>query len=89
MKIAGVEYEVLYLSSDEMNGNIGLADFNKQKIMINRDSTGQTQRIAIVHEVLHILDQTFNLKLSEEQVTYTAHAIFALISDNPELKQYI
>jgi Zn-dependent peptidase ImmA (M78 family) len=89
MKIAGIEYEVLYLPTDEMKGNIGLADFNKQKIMINSDSTIQTQRIAVVHEVLHILDHAYNLKLSEEQVTFTAHAIVALIADNPELKKYL
>jgi Zn-dependent peptidase ImmA (M78 family) len=89
MRIAGIDYEVIYLSAEAMNGNIGLADFNKQKIMINSDSTIQTQRIAVVHEVLHILDHAYNLKLSEEQVTFTAHSIIALIADNPELKKYL
>ena len=35
IRVAGIDYEIQYLSSEEMNGNIGLADFNNQKIMIN------------------------------------------------------
>jgi Zn-dependent peptidase ImmA (M78 family) len=83
IRVAGIDYEIQYLSSEEMNGNIGLADFNNQKIMINTGITEQTKRIALMHETLHILDKAYNLKLSEDQVTYTAHALIALAADNP------
>jgi hypothetical protein len=39
----------------------------------------------VYHEVLHMLDHAYNLKLSEEQVTFTAHALLALVSDNQQL----
>ena len=51
--------------------------------MINTGITEQTKRIALMHETLHILDKAYNLKLSEDQVTYTAHALVALAVDNP------
>ena len=65
-----------------MNGSIGLADFNKQEISINSEHTQSTQKIAILHEILHILSDSYNLKLSEEQVIYTTHALLAFMSDN-------
>jgi len=82
IKIAGVTYTIEFLGNDAMGGNIGLADFDNQRIMINDGATEQTKQIAIVHEILHILDKAYNLKLTEEQVKYTAHAILALYKDN-------
>ena len=85
MKISGILYNVDYLSDEEMKGNIGLADFNKQRIMINHDHTSQTQRIALLHETLHILDSTYGLGLTEKQVVHLTHALVGLVTDNPEL----
>lgn len=85
IKIAGVSYSIEFLSSEQMKGNIGLADFDNQRIMINDDATEQTKQIAMVHEILHILDKAYNLKFTEEQVKYTAHAILALYKDNQEM----
>jgi len=84
MKIGGIYYEILHKTNEEMNGNIGLADFNRQEISINTDHTTQTQKIALVHEILHILDSTYHLKLTEEQVIYTAHALIGFIEDNKD-----
>ena len=90
MKIGGIYYNICYKTNEEMNGNIGLANFNDQLISINNSHTEQTQRIALVHEVLHILDSTYNLKFTEEQVTYTAHALLSFFADNKDfLKNYI
>jgi Zn-dependent peptidase ImmA (M78 family) len=85
MKIGGIYYNVLYKPTDQLNGNVGLADFNRQEISINSDHTPQTQKIALIHEVLHILDSTYNLKLTEEQVIYTTHALISLFEDNKEI----
>jgi hypothetical protein len=85
VRISGILYQVDYLSDEEMKGNIGLADFNKQRIMINRDHTLQTQRIAKLHETLHILDSTYGLGLTENQVVHLTHALIGLSTDNPEL----
>jgi len=90
MKIGGIYYDVIHKTNEELNGNVGLADFNRQEISINTEHTMQTQRIALIHEVLHILDNTYNLKLTEEQVTFTAHALVSLIEDNKEfLKSFL
>lgn len=83
IRISGIDYQIEYLDPEDMGGNIGLADFNNQRIMISTGITEQTKRIALIHETLHILDKAYNIKLSEEQVTTLAHAIVALVVDNP------
>ena len=85
LKICGIAYEVLYKTPEEMQGNIGLALFNSQEIWINETFTEQTKKIALWHEVLHILDHAYNLKMTEEQVKFQTHALIALVEDNPEV----
>lgn len=84
IRISGINYEIKFLDPEQMGGNIGLADFNKQQILINNSFTEQTQRIAVLHETLHILDKSYNIKMTEEQVTYLTHALVALVADNPD-----
>ncbi len=85
IKISGLMYDVAYKSNEEMQGQIGLADFNRQLISINDSHTSQTQQIALMHEILHLLDISYNLKLTEDQIIHTTHSLIALFADNPEL----
>ena len=85
MKICGITYEVLYKTQEEMQGQIGLANFNTQEIWIGTSFSEQTKKIALWHEVLHILDHAYNLKMTEEQVKFQTHALIALVEDNPEV----
>ena len=85
VRICGLFYNVVHKNNEEMEGRIGLADFNNQLISINSSHTPQTQQIALMHEILHLLDMSYNLKLTEEQVVYTTHSLIALFADNPEL----
>jgi hypothetical protein len=78
-------YDILFKDPEAMNGLIGSADFNQQEISVNNAHTYQTQQIAMLHEILHIISDSYNLKWNEETVKYTTHALIALFSDNPEL----
>ena len=83
VRIAGLAYDIKYKSGEEMQGNLGLANFNLQEISINAAATEQTQQVAVLHEVLHIISDSFNLKMSEEQVKFLTHGIIAFKHDNP------
>ena len=69
-----------------MQGRIGLANFNTQEIWIGDSFSDQTKKIALWHEVLHILSDAYNLKMTEEQVKFMTHALIALVEDNPSIK---
>lgn len=86
LRVAGIDYGIEQVSSKDLNGLLGTADFNNQCIKINKDATETTQHIAIIHEIIHVLDKSYNIKLSEEQVVYLAQAIVALVNENPEFK---
>jgi len=83
VKISGIEYTIVMKTSEEMGGTIGLAYFNTQEIWINHNMTGQTIKIAKWHEVIHMLDHTYNLEMTEQQVKFFTHALIALLEDNP------
>jgi len=86
LRVAGIDYSIEHVSSDDLKGLLGTADFSNQLIKINKDATESTQHIAIIHEIIHILDKSYNIKLSEEQVVYLAQSIVALVNENPEFK---
>jgi len=85
IRIAGIDYSIVLKTTEEMNGLIGTADFNRQLISINKDHTQQTQKIAVFHEVLHLVSDAYGLNLTEEQVKIGTHAFIALIEDNKDL----
>ena len=82
VKISGLNYEVVYKTTEETNGLVGFADFNKQLIVINKDHTPQTQKIALLHEILHIVDETYGTGLNEQQVKILTHGLLALFKEN-------
>jgi len=82
IKIAGIDYSIVEKTSEEMEGRIGLADFNSQLISINKDHTTQTKKIAVYHEIIHILSEAYNLNLTETQVKIGTHALIAFLADN-------
>ena len=88
IKIAGIDYNIALKSSEEMGGLIGTADFNRQLISINKEHTEQTKRIALFHEILHLLSDAYGLELTEQQVKIGTHAFIAFVEDNKKLLNY-
>jgi Zn-dependent peptidase ImmA (M78 family) len=82
IKIAGITYDIVYKTSEEMNGLIGTADFNRQLISINKEHTRQTQEIALVHELLHIVSDAYGVGLTEDQIKILTHGLVAFYKDN-------
>ena len=83
VKICGIDYAIIEKSAEEMQGTIGLANFNTQEIWIGNGYTEQTKSIARAHEVLHIMSDAYGLDLTEHQVKYLTHALIAFMADNP------
>ena len=89
LHISGIDFKVQYKSNEEMSGNIGLAQFDRQEIWINQEHTPQTKKIALLHETLHILSSVYNLNLSEEQVVVMTHALLGALRDNSDFTKEI
>jgi hypothetical protein len=87
IKVCGTSYDIRFKPGEAMGGLIGSANFNTQEISVNTDHSLQTQKIAILHEILHILSDSYNLRWEEETVKFTTHALLALFMDNPKLAE--
>lgn len=44
IQICGLQYEILLKTAEEMEGRVGLANFNTQEIWINQTMTDQTKK---------------------------------------------
>ncbi len=87
IKVAGIEYTIVEHAPDVMGGRLGLADFNAQQITINQSATPQTKKIAVYHEIMHIISDAWGLDLSESQVKIGTHALIAFLAENPEFSR--
>jgi hypothetical protein len=85
VKVSGIVYTISERSPEEMNGNIGLANFNTQEIWINSSASPQTKMIARWHEIVHILERAYGVKMNEEQVTIFTHALVSFLNDNRDI----
>lgn len=63
----------------------GQVDFRKDEIIFperGKDFSIGQEKTVLMHELLHIVDVTFNLELSEDQVQRIAAGITTIIHDN-------
>ena len=84
IRIAGINYTIDSVDTSQMvTGGIGEADFNKQAIRINNNVTEQTKQIALVHEIVHMIDHAYGTNLTEQQVVIFSHGLVQFLKDNP------
>jgi hypothetical protein len=89
IKICSVDYQVIEKPSIEMPDLLGLCHSSIQQIWLCESNTEETNKNTLLHEALHTISHSYDLELSERQVSVTATAIIALFRDNPELIDYI
>lgn len=51
----------------------------------SRNPSEAEQRETMLHEVLHVIDESMGIGLRERQITVLGHALHALLVDNPDL----
>jgi len=91
VRIAGINYSIDVCDPSQMldGGRLGEADFNRQAIRINNTVTEQTKQIAIIHEVLHMIDHAYGTGLSEDQIVKLTHGVVQCVKDNPTFFNHI
>ena len=65
-----------------MTRNIGEYDADHAVITVKMGLETSVEDATILHEVIHAIDNTLNLDMSEEQVTGVAQGIFQFLADN-------
>ena len=87
VKILYKEYAVeqkqnLHEGAAELYGQI---DYLAEKIYLNPASSKEQQKATLLHELIHGLDEVYDIRLKEGQVEKLGNALYMMIRDNPEM----
>jgi len=85
MRILGKDYEIIEAEASIMNDKVGICDYTKQKIYIAEGLAGDLYVDTILHEILHIIDFTIGLGLTEQQIVGIAGSLYAVWKDNQNI----
>lgn len=87
LKIVGREYNVVKV--EEYDEQVGGVDFETNTIIIKDGQQRLLEADTLLHESLHVIDEIFQLELSERQVYCITSGLIALLRDNLVLMSYI
>ncbi len=87
VKIGWKEYKIKLLESQQTlktgTGECyGEIFYDEKVIHINKAYDVEFQEATLIHEVLHGIEDMYNLELGEETVTRLAQAIYTVLKDN-------
>lgn len=89
VRVLGRNFKVIYGSAEQGMTDLGLAHFDAGFINIRNGQTEIGERNALLHEVLHLLDFSTQLELTEKQITVLANGLIGVFEDNPEFTKFI
>lgn len=98
LSIIGKQYTVAFVdeghiglkdSPDDNEPGAGRCDSDKQEIYVENRQPLEGEQDTLLHEVLHAVDHTFCIALTELQVRQIATGLLAVFKDNPDFLRYL
>lgn len=74
---------------DEEEEVYGLWDPNDMTITTNPDCSPVQERVTVLHELLHAIDDFLNLEMTHQEVYVLSQVLYQVIADNPQLVGYL
>ena len=95
LKIGPLTYNVSYTATPitiededgEAHGCWGDIEYISQTIRIDKTSTKEKQRVALLHETIHAIDKEYQTNLTEPTVACLANGIMATLRQNKWLRE--
>lgn len=78
-----------YVHADDLDGSAGDAQWSEARVRIAHGLKHQIERHVVMHELLHIIEDTCGIGLKENQVQALAMPLSRMIADNPHLVAYL
>lgn len=63
----------------------GQIHYLPEKILLNADAKEEQKKSTLLHELVHAMDEIYNIELNENQVDKLGNALYMLQKDNPKL----
>jgi hypothetical protein len=87
LSIIGREYNVVY--SEPTATLMGQCDCDGLKIEIKPGQLLPLEADTVLHEVIHAIENSFQLKMNERQVYCMATGLIAVFKNNPDFLEYM
>lgn len=78
-----------YVHADDLDNAAGDAQWSEARVRIAHGLKHQIERHVVVHELVHIIDDSFGIGLKENQVQALAMPLARMFADNPHLVAYL
>lgn len=87
IKVLYKEYTVEETANLHDNGGdlYGQIHYLSEKIFLNVDASEEQKKSTLLHELIHALDEMYDIRLKEKQVKKLGNAFYMLQKDNTEL----
>jgi len=69
--------------------DFGTVDYDRGRIFLRPKQSVDQARDTLLHEVLHAIDHTYSLELSEHQVRVLATSLRSVFSSNPRFARWV
>ena len=81
--------EVRYMHPDDLDDAAGDANWSAGVINIATGLKLPIEKQTVMHELVHIIDESFGIGLKENQVQALSIPLARLVADNPQLIAYL
>lgn len=88
IKILGLNYEIKFVESENLNGFYGEIVHKQELIRLNKIHTPQRMAESLIHEINHAIDAELRLKLSEDTIHRLSNVWYQIIVDNPHIFEF-
>ena len=78
-----------YVHADDLDNAAGDAQWSEARVRIAHGLKHQIERHVVMHELIHIIEDSFGIGLKETQVQALATPLARMIADNPHLCAYL
>lgn len=87
VKILYKEYEIvqeknIHNDSSDLYGEVHYLD---EKILLNVDSKEDQKKATLIHELIHAIDEMYQISLNEDQVDKLGNGVYMMIKENPQM----
>jgi len=89
LDIFGKRFTIKLLEPDESDDCDGYMDLGKSEIGLRIQESNDYNKDTLLHEVVHAIDETLNLKLKESQVHQLAVGLLAVLKQNKKFSQWL
>lgn len=70
---------------DEAGDLYGQIHYLPEKILLNADASEAQKKATLFHELVHAMDEIYNIGLEEKHIEKLGNALYMLQKDNPDL----